>query len=68
MALVGCYIRSVAEFAQHFNQPPRHLSPEEIRAWQLFLLQEKRIISPPTSNRSWGRAYRGRGTSTRPEE
>ena len=40
---VTCYIRSVAEFAQHFNKPPDQLGPEEIRAWQLFLLQEKRV-------------------------
>ena len=40
---VACYIRSVADFAQHFNKPPDQLGPEEIRAWQLFLLQEKRV-------------------------
>jgi integrase/recombinase XerD len=40
---VACYIRSVAEFAQHFDKPPDQLGPEEIRAWQLFLLNEKRV-------------------------
>ena len=40
---VACYIRSVAEFAQHFNTPPDQLGPEEIRAWQLFLLNERRV-------------------------
>jgi site-specific recombinase XerD len=40
---VECYIRSVAEFARHFNKPPDQLGPEEIRAWQLFLLNEKRV-------------------------
>jgi site-specific recombinase XerD len=40
---VACYIRSVAEFAQHFNKPPDQLGPEEIRSWQLFLLNEKRV-------------------------
>ncbi len=40
---VECYIRSVAEFAQHFNKPPDQLGPEEIRSWQLFLLKEKRV-------------------------
>jgi integrase/recombinase XerD len=40
---VACYIRSVAEFAQYFNKPPDQLGPEEIRAWQLFLLNEKRV-------------------------
>jgi integrase/recombinase XerD len=37
----ACYIRSVAEFARHFNKPPDQLGPEEIRAWQLFLAQGK---------------------------
>ncbi len=40
---VACYIRSVAEFAKHFNKPPDQLGPDEIRSWQLFLLNEKRV-------------------------
>src|SRR6202035_653173 len=40
---VECYVRSVAEFARHFNKPPDQLGPEEIRSWQLFLLNEKRV-------------------------
>lgn len=40
---VECYIRSVAEFARHFNKPPDQLGPEEIRTWQLFLLNERRV-------------------------
>ena len=40
---VACYIRSVAEFAQHFKKPPDRLGPEEVRSWQLFLLREKRV-------------------------
>ena len=40
---VECYVRSVAEFAKHFNKPPDQLGPEEIRSWQLFLLNEKRV-------------------------
>ena len=44
-ATVECYVRSVAEFAKHFNRPPApdQLGPEEIRAWQLFLIREKRV-------------------------
>lgn len=38
-----CYVRSVAEFAKHFNRPPDQLGPEEIRSWQLFLIREKRV-------------------------
>jgi integrase/recombinase XerD len=40
---VECYVRSVAEFAKHFNKSPDQLGPEEIRSWQLFLLNEKRV-------------------------
>jgi integrase/recombinase XerD len=40
---VKCYIHAVAEFAKHFHQPPDHLGPEEIRSWQLFLLNEKQV-------------------------
>jgi site-specific recombinase XerD len=40
---VECYIRSVAEFAKHFKQSPEQLGPEEIRAWQLYLIKEKRV-------------------------
>jgi integrase/recombinase XerD len=39
---ISSYIRSVAEFAQHFNKPPDQLGAEEVRSWQLFLLNEKR--------------------------
>src|SRR5271169_6403212 len=41
--VLSSYIRSVAEFAKHFNKPPDQLGSEEIRAWQLFLLNEKRV-------------------------
>jgi site-specific recombinase XerD len=40
---VECYVRSVTEFAKHFNKPPDQLGPEEIRAWQLHLLKEKKV-------------------------
>ncbi len=40
---VECYVRSVAEFAKHFNQSPDQLGPEEIRSWQLHLLNEKHV-------------------------
>jgi integrase/recombinase XerD len=40
---VECYVRSVAEFAKHFKKSPEHLGPEEIRSWQLYLLNEKRV-------------------------
>jgi site-specific recombinase XerD len=40
---VRAYIRSVADFAEHFNKSPEKLGPEEIRSYQLFLLNEKRV-------------------------
>ncbi len=40
---VECYIRAVAEFANHFQRSPEYLGPEEIRSWQLFLLNEKKV-------------------------
>ncbi len=35
---VSAYVRCVAEFANHFNRPPDRLGPDEIRDWQLHLL------------------------------
>ena len=40
---VEAYIRWVAEFAQHFHRPPDQLGPEEIRRWQLYLIEQKRV-------------------------
>lgn len=40
---VACYVRSVAEFAKHFKKSPEDLGPEEIRSWQLYLLNEKKV-------------------------
>src|SRR3984885_11872682 len=40
---VSSYIRSVADFAKHFDKPPDQLGSEEVRSWQLFLLNEKRV-------------------------
>jgi integrase/recombinase XerD len=37
---VECYVRSVAEFAKHFKKSPDQLGAEEIRNWQLYLLDE----------------------------
>jgi site-specific recombinase XerD len=40
---VECYVRSVAEFAKHFNKSPELLGVEEIRQWQLYLRNEKKV-------------------------
>lgn len=42
-ATVTCYVRAIAEFAKHFNKSPDELGPEEIRKWQLFLRNEKKV-------------------------
>jgi integrase/recombinase XerD len=40
------YVDQVAKFAQHFGKSPELLGPEEIRAYQIFLVQDKQL--------SWG--------------
>jgi integrase/recombinase XerD len=40
---VRCYVRAVADFARHFNKAPDQLGSKEIRQWQLYLLDEKRV-------------------------
>jgi site-specific recombinase XerD len=37
------YIDQVARFARHFGQSPEHLGPEQIRAYQLYLTDERRL-------------------------
>ena len=37
------YIRCVAEFAQHFNTTPDQLGPEQLREYQLLLVQNKKF-------------------------
>ena len=39
---VTSYIKIVAAFAKHFQQPPDQLGPEEIRQYQLYLLKERK--------------------------
>src|SRR6266851_770225 len=43
---IRIYLRSIAEFAQHFGKPPDRLSAEHIRQYQLFLIQEKKVARP----------------------
>jgi hypothetical protein len=40
---VRCHIWAVAAFAQHFHKSPEDLGPEEIRQYQLFLLNRKKV-------------------------
>jgi site-specific recombinase XerD len=43
LSTVRAYIRCIADFAEHFNKSPDKLGSEEIRSYQLFLLNEKRV-------------------------
>jgi integrase len=36
---IACYVQHVARFARHFGRPPDQLGPDDIRAYQLHLLQ-----------------------------
>ena len=37
------YLRCVANFAKHFGTSPEHLGPEQVRTYQLFLVQDKQV-------------------------
>jgi site-specific recombinase XerD len=39
----AAYIDQVARFARHFGQSPDRLGPEQIRAYQLYLTDERRL-------------------------
>jgi integrase/recombinase XerD len=39
---IRAYVRCVASFSKHFNTSPELLGPEHIRAYQLFLMREKK--------------------------
>ncbi len=38
-----CYIDQVAAFALRFNRSPEQLGPEHVRAYQLYLIQERKL-------------------------
>ena len=48
------YTREVSGFARHFNKSPELLGPEQIRAYQIYLTNEKKLgvvsISVATSS------------------
>jgi integrase/recombinase XerD len=37
------YLQQVSLFARHFNKSPEELGPEEIRAYQVYLTNEKKL-------------------------
>ncbi|MDB5400446.1 MAG: Site-specific recombinase XerD [Rhodopila sp.] len=43
------YVEQVDRFARHFRKSPERLGPPEIRAWQLYLAQDKRLAASSIS-------------------
>lgn len=39
------YVQQVSLFARHFNQSPERLGPEQIRTYQVYLTQEKKLAT-----------------------
>ena len=37
------YVQQVSLFARHFNKSPELLGPEDIRAYQVYLTDEKKL-------------------------
>src|ERR1035438_8370929 len=37
------YIQQVSQFARHFKKSPEQLGPEEIRAYQVYLTNERKL-------------------------
>jgi len=50
------YVQQVSLFARHFNKSPEQLGPEDIRAYQVYLTNEKKLAT-------WIRAHRGGRTA-----
>ena len=43
---VRAYTATVADFARYFHKSPGQLGPEQVRRYQLFLLNEKNLANP----------------------
>ena len=43
---IRAYTATVADFARHFHQPPDRLGPEQIRTYQLHLLNDRKLAWP----------------------
>ncbi len=37
------YVQQVSQFARHFERSPEQLGPEEIRTYQVYLTNEKKL-------------------------
>jgi site-specific recombinase XerD len=38
-----CYVQQVSLFARHFDKSPEQLGPEDIRTYQIYLTNEKKL-------------------------
>jgi len=47
------YILQVSLFARHFHRSPETLGPEQIRAYQVFLVKQKKLAPNSVSLAEW---------------
>jgi hypothetical protein len=45
------YLQQVSLFARHFHKSPEQLGPEEIRTYQVYLTNEKKLAPGSVLNR-----------------
>jgi integrase/recombinase XerD len=43
------YVEQVSRFARHFGLPPERLGKDEIRAWQIHLVEDRRLAASSIS-------------------
>ena len=43
------YVEQVSRFARYFGRPPEWLGQDEIRAWQIYLVEERRLAASSIS-------------------
>jgi predicted nucleic acid-binding protein len=52
------YTNTVADFARHFHKSPDKMGPEEIRQYQLYLLDERKLVWVYEISNALGMAHR----------
>jgi integrase/recombinase XerD len=40
-----CYVQQVSVFARHFKKSPELLGPDQIRAYHLYLIKERKLAT-----------------------
>jgi integrase/recombinase XerD len=53
-ATIRSYTATVAEFARHFHKSPDQLGPEQVRTYQLHLLNDRKLAWPTIQVRMAG--------------